>query len=317
MRIEDIEYVITVAKLGGIGRAAQQLGISQPALSKALARIEADLKTRLFERSSRGVVLSEEGRVFIEHAQRVTMHATDARNALRDLRQGASGVVRLGVGTGVPSELITDACADAVKQGKVRFVISAGMTDSLLAALRAGELDLIVSGIAQPGGDELRCTPLWPDPMVPFLPRQHPLANKPASWSMKVFAEQAWVLPTRGTVARARFDSAFVGCGLVPPEPLVESRASGKEGELALALCAVVLLPLSLVRDPRVAPAFTCVRSLVPLRLERTISLLSRRAGYMSPVVARFMARMEASRKRWSIAERRGDLRPAVKTQRS
>jgi DNA-binding transcriptional LysR family regulator len=297
MRIEDIEYVITVAQVGGIGRAAQQLGISQPALSKALARIEADLKTQLFERSSRGVTLSVEGRVFIEHAQRVTLHASDARNALRDLRQGASGVVRLGVGTGVPSELVTDACADAIKQGRVRFVISAGMTDSLLAALRAGELDLIVSGIPQPSGDELRWTPLWPDPMVPFLPRQHPLANKPSRWTMKEFAQQAWVLPTRGTVARSRFESAFVSAGLVPPEPLVESRASGKEGELALALGAVVLLPLSLARDPRVAPAFICVQTLAPLRLERTICLLSRRAGYMSPVVARFKARMEARRK--------------------
>jgi DNA-binding transcriptional LysR family regulator len=317
MRIEDIEYVIAVAEAGAIGRAAQQLGISQPALSKALSRIEADLKTRLFERGARGVKLSMEGAVFIQHAQRAVMHASDARNALRDLRQGASGLVRLGVGTGVPSELVTDACADAVRQGQVRFVVSAGMTDSLLAELRAGELDVIVSGIPQPDDDELRWTPLWPDPMVPFMPREHALAGKPASWSMALFAKQHWVLPTRGTVARARFDSAFVTHGLTPPTPLVESRASGKEGELALALGAMVLLPLSLARDPRVAPAFICVRSLEPLRLARTISLLSRKAAYVSPVVQRFMQRLENSRKRWAVAEQRGELRPPARASKA
>jgi DNA-binding transcriptional LysR family regulator len=304
MRIEDIEYVIAVARAGGIGRAAVALGVSQPALSKALARLEADLKTRLFERHARGVRLSDEGRIFIEHGQRAAMHAADARAALRDRRQGSSGLVRLGIGAGVPSELVTDACVDATRQGQVRFLVSSGMTDSLLAQLRAAELDVILSGIPDPEDEELKWTPLWSDPMVPFLPREHPLASTPAQWTLRNFAQQAWVLPTSGTVARSRFDSAFISGGLRPPQPLVESRASGKEGELALALGAAVLLPLSLLRDPRVAPHFVCVRSLAPLRLERTVSLLSRRLGYTSPVVQRFTQRIEAARARWAMAER-------------
>lgn len=306
MHIEDIEYVIAIAKAGAIGRAAQHLGISQPALSKALARIEADLKTRLFEREARGVRLSDEGRVFLEHAKRVVMHAADARHALRDLRQGTSGVVRLGVGTGVPSELITDACADAARQGQVRFVISAGMTDSLLEALRSGELDVILSGIPQPADEDLRWTALWPDPMVPYVPRTHPLAGSRTAWTLAAFAEQAWVLPTRGTIARARFENAFIAQGLEAPVPLVESRASGKEVDLALALGAVVLMPLSLASDPRVAAAFDCIHTLPALRLERTIALLCRCKAHQSPVVERFMARLVARKPRWLHHGRRG-----------
>ena len=305
MRVEDIEYVIAIAQAGAIGRAAQQLGISQPALSKALTRIEADLKTRLFERQARGVRLSDEGRVFLEHARRVVMHAADARHALRDLRQGSSGVVRLGVGTGVPSELITDACADAARQGQIRFVISAGMTDSLLEALRSGDLDIILSGIPQPHDEDLRWTALWPDPMVPYVPRTHPLAGPRAAWTLPVLAKQAWVLPTRGTIARARFENAFTAQGLAAPVPLVESRASGKEVDLALALNAVVLMPLSLARDARVASAFECIHALSALRLERTIALLCRRTAHQSPVVERFMARVVAAKPRWFSHSRR------------
>lgn len=300
MHVEDIEHALVVARLGAIARAAQEIGMSQPALSKSLARLEAELKTRLFERHARGVRLTEEGRLFLEHGARAAMHAADARRALRDRRHGLSGVVRLGVGVGVPSDLITGACTALARQGRVRYVITGGHTDSLLAALRGGELDLIVSGIPQPAGDELQWTPLWPDPMVPFIPRSLPLAATPRRWSLRALGELHWILPPAGTVARGRLESAFVTAGLPAPEPLVESRASGKEAELARALGAIALMPLSLARDERIAEGFVPVQSLPALVLERTVSLLSRRSGYTSPVVARFGELLASERRRWS-----------------
>ena len=302
MRVEDIEYAIMVGKAGTIGRAAEQLGMSQPALSKALLRLETELDTKLFERSSRGVQLSEEGRVFLEHGQRAAQDAADARTALRDLRQGVSGVVRLGLGAGIPSKLVTDTCADAVNRGAVRFVISAGMNTTLVSALRGGELDLVISDIPPMADRELQWAPMWPDPMVPLLPRSHPAARKRSKWSLEQLREQAWILPPRGTVARESFESAFVANGLTPPDPIVESRAHGREGELAAALNALELLPLSLMSDARFASQFQIVRSVPSLRFERMISLVSRRAEDTSPVVAGFLSRLLAVRARWTDA---------------
>jgi len=319
MRLEDIQYALAIGRTGGVARAAQQLGISQPAMSKALARLEAELKTQLFSRNARGVELTDDGRLFLEHAALAAMHAEDARAALRDRRQGISGLVRLGVGIGVAAHPLAEACAALVAKGSgrktagkaggsagdnaggtssVRFEMRSGLTDSLLAALRNGELDLIISGIPQPAGEELAWVPLWPDPMLPYLPRQHALAGQPQQWTLPVFSEQRWVLPPVGTVARSRFDSAFISAGLAPPVPVLESRASGKEVDLALALNAIALMPLSLASDPGGAAymqsQFVRVLSLPALRLERTISLLSRRAAYLSPVVLRFMSLMES-----------------------
>ncbi len=296
MRFEDIDYAMAIARAGGVARAAQQLGISQPALSKALARLEAELKTRLFERSVRGARLTDEGRLFLRHATRAALHAADARAALRDRRLGASGLVRLGVGIGVPGPPIAEACAALADAGPVRFEIRSGMSDSLLEVLRSGELDVIVSGIPRPAGNDLLWTPLWPDPMLPHIPRSNPLAAQPRRWSLKNLREQRWLLPPVGTVARGHFDSAFISAGLTPPEPVVESRDSNKDGDLSLALGAVIMLPLSLSRHDARVSEFAVVRSVPALRLERTVSLLSRRASYVSPVVKRFIGLLRAHR---------------------
>lgn len=293
MRLDDIDYALAVARAGSVARAAQQLGLSQPALSKALARLEAELKTRLFERSVRGMRLTDEGRLFLDHAGRAVMHAADARAALRERRQGHSGLVRVGVGIGVPGALLAPAFATLADGGDVRFELRAGMTDSLLDALRCGELDVIVSGIPKPTGEELVWTPLWPDPMLPFVPTSHALARQPRRWTLEVFQAQRWLLPPLGTVARSRFDSAFVSAGLAPPVPVLESRASGKDGELAIALGAIALMPLSLSRYDA-AGHFVCVQRLPVLCLDRTVSLMSRRAAHLSPVVRRFMALIES-----------------------
>lgn len=295
MRFEDVEYAIAIARVGGVARAAMQLGISQPAMSKALARLEAELKTRLFERKARGVQLTEEGRLFLEHASRAVMHASDARTALRDLRQGHSGQVRLGVGIGVPAEWVAKACLGLLERGNVRFDLRSGHTDSLLTALRGGELDLIIGGIPRQHAEDLVWSPLWPDPMLPFVPRSHAMARTPKRWTLENFARERWLLPPRGTVARGAFDSAFITAGLQPPVPLIESRATGKDGEYALALGAVALMPQSMATYGAKAADFLCVTSIPALCLARTVSLLRRSAAYLSPAAQRFIAIIDAS----------------------
>ncbi|MFY9315012.1 MAG: LysR family transcriptional regulator [Burkholderiales bacterium] len=293
MRIEDINYVVGVARAGGIGKAAPRLGISQPALSKAVSRLEAELKTRLFVRQARGVRLTPEGQLFIEHAERIALQAGDALSALREMRQGAIGVVRVGVGIGVPGSLLVGACERAAQRGAVRFMVVGGMTDSLLVELRAGELDVVISGIPQPQDDQLRWTPLWPDPMVPLVPKTHPLTRRRAPAGLRELAEQRWVLPARGTVTRGRFDSAFIAQGLRPPEATVNSRACGREIELACALGAIVLVPRSMLKEERVHKTLRLLDAPDGLTIERTVSLLSRKEGYLTPAARQFIRLLE------------------------
>lgn len=294
MRVDDIEYALTVARHGSLAKACGVLGISQPALSKAIARLEGGLKTSLFERQARGMKLTLEGRLFIEHAQRLVTSASDIRTTLRDVRHGNNGIVRFGVGIGVPPGLLTKPIERVASMGQVRFEITSGHSDTLLKDLIAGDLDLVITGISQPDDPTLEWRPLWDDPLVPFIPKALPLAEKSATWSMRTLRQQNWLLPPKGTPARKRFDSAFVTAGMEPPEALVESRGSGQTFELCLALGLVALVPRSLIQEKRVHENFVQVLSVSPLSLERTVAIISRTRSSLSPLTANFKSLIES-----------------------
>lgn len=294
MRVDDIEYALTVARYGSLAKACAVIGISQPALSKSLSRLEGELKTRLFERQPRGMKLTIEGRLFVDHAQRLVANASDIRSTLRDMRQGQNGVIRFGIGLGVPGGLLTVPVERMTSLGNVRFEVTSAHTDTLLEDLVAGDLDLVVTGVPNPGDPDLEWRPLWDDPSVPFMPKSLPLAQTPGAWSMKTLRNQHWLLPPKGTPARKRFDSAFVTAGLEPPEALVEARGNGQIFELSTALNLIALVPQSVIHEKRVRENFVHVLSVKPLMLDRTVALLSRRKAFQSPLIANFKSHLEA-----------------------
>lgn len=82
MSLSQIEYFVAVAERGHVGRAASHLRIAQPALSRQIRLLEDELGTKLFLRTPRGMNLSEEGAVFLEHARGILGGVRAARDAL-------------------------------------------------------------------------------------------------------------------------------------------------------------------------------------------------------------------------------------------
>ncbi len=87
IRVRQLEYIVAVAECGSITAAAQELFLSQPALTKAILNLEHDYKVRLFDRTPRGVDLTAEGRLFVDHA-RAVIAATGAMNKAFAAREG-------------------------------------------------------------------------------------------------------------------------------------------------------------------------------------------------------------------------------------
>ena len=113
-RFRDIEYFTEVAERGNVGRAAEALGLSQPALSKSLRRLETSLQSKLVKRVSRGVELTAAGRELFAHAHRLRLSLDDITRSVMDISQGRSGHLRIGSGTGFALYVIAAACADVV-----------------------------------------------------------------------------------------------------------------------------------------------------------------------------------------------------------
>ena len=97
MDVRQLEYVVAVAEEGSFTRAARRCHVAESALSHQVARLETELGTKLFERTSRSVRISEAGRTLLPHAVQVLRDMADARAALDGLAGIIRGRLRIGM----------------------------------------------------------------------------------------------------------------------------------------------------------------------------------------------------------------------------
>jgi DNA-binding transcriptional LysR family regulator len=82
MSLAQIEYFVAVSDAGHVGRAARALRIAQPAVSRQIRRLEEELGARLFERTTRGMLLSDAGATFLTHARAILERVQEAKRAV-------------------------------------------------------------------------------------------------------------------------------------------------------------------------------------------------------------------------------------------
>src|SRR6185503_19411936 len=97
MELRDIEYFATVAQHGHLGRAAEALGLGQPALSMSLRRLEKSARAKLVKRTPKGVELTSVGSALLGHVERLRLARADLARELANLAQGKAGHLRIGV----------------------------------------------------------------------------------------------------------------------------------------------------------------------------------------------------------------------------
>ena len=137
----------TTARTGNISRAAEELFISQPAVSKSISRLEQSLGTELFTRSSRGVQLTEEGELLYSHVRSAFQTLESAENQLRIRREFGMGQLRIGVSSTLCKYILLPCLKDFVKlHPHLRVTISCQSTNHTMRMLEEGELDLGLTG---------------------------------------------------------------------------------------------------------------------------------------------------------------------------
>lgn len=138
-------YVIfhTVAKAGNISKAANQLYISQPAISKSISKLEAELGTALFSRSSRGVVLTEEGQVLYEYVERAFDALNMGEENLKNYKELGIGHIRIGVSTSLCKHILLDYLKDFIRENpNIKFSIDCHSTVNTIKLLRNEDIDI-------------------------------------------------------------------------------------------------------------------------------------------------------------------------------
>lgn len=143
--LRQLEYIVTVQRLGRFGLAADLLNVSQPSLSAQIAAVEDELGIRLFERSRGGVEITSKGEEFVDRAQKILSQVEDLRQAMTS-DAPFSGRLRLGVLPSIGPYLLPQVVKEIHKeQPNLRIVVREENTQDLEQGLRAGRFDAIIS----------------------------------------------------------------------------------------------------------------------------------------------------------------------------
>lgn len=221
MDLRDLRYFETIAELQHVGRAAQKLHRTQPALTSSIRRLEEDCGSPLFERAGRGIRLTPAGKVLLKWAQRVRFDMEDARREIDAIGTGLAGHVRVGIVPTAAQFLLPAAARQLLQEGpEVTLRTVVALVDALKALLRQGELDLVVATETQsePG---LVSRLLAEDAIVVAASASHEVFRKQPT--LKDLTRYRWALQPPGAPTRDWLDHAFERRRLPRPQVQVES----------------------------------------------------------------------------------------------
>jgi DNA-binding transcriptional LysR family regulator len=277
--LRDLKFFETVAEFGHIGRAAEALGRSQPAITKCIRRLEAAVGSALLVRDGRGIHLTPTGVLLVERARELLRHAGQVGRELQDFSAGSSGHVRIGGGLSAADHVIPDVCASILAASSgVSFDVLLGPNISMREELREGRIDLLLGLL--PADPDFVTVPIVQDVVVPAARLAHP-AFAGAPVDLDAVLRHPWALPTREIPSRQWWDHALSALGRAPPEVRIQVNSPALLPRIAERSDLIAFMSRQLLRDS--------LRELpVPaLTLARDFGVTYRRAGYLSPAARR------------------------------
>ncbi len=226
MELTPLRYFRAIATAGHMTRAARTLGVSQPALSAMLRKLEAELGTDLLHRTGRGVELTEAGKVFLKHADESIRRAEAGVLAVKQLLGLESGSIRAGAGATVAAYLLPPVVsAMRKKHPGLKFYVRETGSMAVAAAVISGELDLgiVTLPLRAVGTKELVTIPLVEDELRLIVPPGHRLAGKRA-FRWDDLAHESVIGFEAGSAVREVLDAAAQHAG-VTLEVVMELRS--------------------------------------------------------------------------------------------
>jgi len=289
MELRDLEYFVVVAEHGNLGRAAEGLGLSPPALSKSLRRLEDAMQVKLFQRNAKGVELTAEGSLLLLRARELRQSLRNVAQEVSDVSRGHAGHIKLGIGPVVNDQFLLPAMVELVReQPRVTMKVIVSDADEIMPALLSGQLDLVIN-LLRPGAPAgLAYIPLYEDEYVVCGASNHRLANC-AHVSVAELAKERRALSEAGLPTQQRLREIFQDNGLQPPRVAFESRSLKLRMEVAAS--SDILLYTSKAVLGRADARSVGLRALAVPELcwRRAVGAIHRAEPYMAPAVRRLI----------------------------
>ncbi|WP_350357266.1 LysR family transcriptional regulator [Paraburkholderia fungorum] len=292
MNLDDLTYFLSIAETGLLHRAATLVGVSQPALTKAVRRLETQLGVSLFERSPKGMQLTRYGIQFQRHAVILRAAYEDTLSQIAELHSGELAQVRVGA-TPATEPLVDRTFLSLLKKRPaLRLDLTVQLSDALMQALMQGEIDLAVAPMPVDLPDDLHAVPLLSESTSIVCRNDHPLCATGKAVEPEDLARYPWILPGRSVSARQQIEAYFQRYHLDEPRVQVQSNYSSPVGVFFLIANTDMLGICSTQHRPIAEQLGLEVLSASHANWPREIACLVRKNGSLSPLTTTFMEQL-------------------------
>ncbi len=224
LRMRQLELLSALDHAPTLSAAAREVNLSQPAASKLLNTLSADLDVALFERAGRTLRPTAAGRALLRRAATFVGDLDRAQGELEAIGAGLVGSVSLGAGVGSCYALVPRALEHLLESApNIAVRVREGTLDELISGLRGGRLDVIVGRLDVSGAERaLVVEELYHPPTCIVCGPRHPLARaSKLGWSDVI--DREWILPETGTPMRNGLEALFGRVRRRPSRALIES----------------------------------------------------------------------------------------------
>ncbi|MEC9343671.1 MAG: LysR substrate-binding domain-containing protein [Pseudomonadota bacterium] len=251
METRHIRLIRTIALHGSISAAARELGLSQPALTKILTRVEDNVGARLFDRRARGVATTGAGRLFLERMDRIDREMRFLMADVRSLETGLAGRVAVGVGQFWIGHIVPRVVNRLRDEAPgVQVQILTGTRDQLLELLQRGEIDLMLGRFAADLPDALVAEPLADVKLYVTVRAGHPLTRCARPVTPGDLIDYPWVLPPPADPTAIHMAAMFRKHVARPIVAAVEAVSQNVVSGLLATSDMIAVLPGIAVNEP-------------------------------------------------------------------
>ena len=223
--LSQLRAFLCVVEAGTIGRAARELHMSQPALSRAIKRLEDTVGEHLFERHTTGMRLTTFGAALVPHARVLNYEEEAAREKINAMRGLATGALRVGT-TSSTSALMLPKILSSFSQRwpAIRIDAIEGVRDQLTVALTNYDVDLILAADAADSADVVSLKECrWTENISVVVGASHPLRHECKGLTLEQIRSERWGMVPEGTEPHERLTQLFTAQGMEPPKMMVST----------------------------------------------------------------------------------------------
>ncbi len=246
MRVDPrhLRNALAIAKFGTFNRAAEELGMSQPALSKSIVLLEAALNTRLFDRGKRGTRLTEAGRILIAGAHNIENLLERTQQAIRLHERGGLGPLVIGATPSMLLGVVPHAITELSKDyDSLSITVVEGLDGALVPGLQRGEIEILVGPLSNATAAEREFTqiPLIREKFYVSLPPGHEFASR-QEINLAELADARWALPTPGSSFYKTIEAMFLAKGVAVPANAISTNSLTMQEQLVKTTGCVCLV---------------------------------------------------------------------------